>query len=366
MDKTKPNPQRVTRFIRAFEDASGIAVTSSAYPRSQGKNGRSEPDLHLRVPTEGGEIDIVAMVRREGYPRDIRDAVWRLEEFQRLHTDGKSMIPMVIAEHLSPGARELLRSRNIGYFDASESLFLKYRQWLINIDRPDQPARLRRAASLFTGAREQVIHALLWSTVQTQAKWLNGLELAQLAETSTYTVSLTLQELQRMEWVESEGSGRNLRRRLTEPGKLLDAWADSWRTRTEAKSRWYVYPPKPQILLSHLSEKIHEHGLDDWAYTGESAANAMAPLLTGTDTAEIVVPPGRADLYAELMGLQSAEKGSNVTLVERRGASLILQQSRAEDSSRFVSPFILYLDLQDGRGRRKELASHLRSTILKI
>lgn len=366
MYKSNSNPQRVKSFIKAFQDASGTVVTSWDFPQSRDRNGVSEPDVHVRVPTEEGEIGIVAMVKGEGYPRDIRDAVWRLEEFQRSHSDGKSMIPMVIAEHLSPGARELLRSRNIGYFDASESLFLKYRQWLINIDRPDKPAKQRRAASLFIGAREQVIHALLWSTVRTETIWHTGLELARLADTSTYTVSLTLQELERMEWVESEGSGRNLRRRLTEPGKLLDAWADSWRSRKEARSRWYMYTAKPQLLLSHLNEQIQKNGLTDWAYTGEAAANIMAPLLTGTDTVDIIIPPGRSGLYAELMGLKSAEKGSNVTLLERSGASLILQDTHPEHPFRFASPFIMYLDLLDGRGRHKELASHLRATILKI
>lgn len=365
MDKTSPNSQRVESFIKAFEDALGSVVIVLDYPRNQNKTSGAEPDVRMRVPTQDGEIDIVAVVKGEGYPRDIRDAVWRLEDAQRI-LPGKSLVPMVIAEHLSPGARELLRSRNIGYFDASESLFLKYRQWFIHIDRPTKPSQQRRAASLFTGAREQVIHALLWSTVKAKNLWHTGLELAQLANTSTYTVSLTLQELERLEWVESDGSGKHLRRRLTEPGMLLGAWADSWRTRKEVKSRWYLYSPKPHLLLSQLAEAMQKHDLHDWAFTGESAANVMAPLLTGTDTADIIVPPGKAEHYADLLELKSTEKGANVTLVERSGASVMLRDTHPEYPAHFASPFIMYLDLQDGRARHKELATHLRSTILKI
>jgi hypothetical protein len=49
--------------------------------------------------------------------------------------------------------------------------------------------------------------------------------------------------------------------------------------------------------------------------------------------------------------------------VEREGASLQFREQYSGDSSYFASPFILYLDLLDGRGRNKELAQHLRKKL---
>jgi len=48
---------------------------------------------------------------------------------------------------------------------------------------------------------------------------------------------------------------------------------------------------------------------------------------------------------------------------ERGGASLLFQDRHPEYPSYFASPFILYLDLLDGRGRNKELAQHVREKL---
>ncbi|MFD2274627.1 hypothetical protein ACFS07_35600 [Undibacterium arcticum] len=287
----------------------------------QRPDGKHQLDLLLRVDSPAGERFLAVEMLRQGYPRDIRNAIWQLEEYRLSVKDALRPIPIVVAEFLSAGAREILRERNIGFFDASGSLFLRHKHWLINIDRPAKPARPRRAAALFTGAREQVVHALL----QSHHRWLTGIEIASLAETSPYTVSLTMQELERLEMVESEGSGKNLRRRLTQPSELFfDAWIVAWSARKETKTRWYSYTPNPKTLLLTLTEKLRTgKKLADWSFTGPAAANVLAPLLTNVETAEVIVPPGKTHRYAEALGLERVDKGSNVTLIERTGASTL-------------------------------------------
>lgn len=360
-----PDDSLIEHFIETFEGATGAEISGerSVEVPFQRPDGMHRLDLLLRMQRASGETLLAVELLRAGYPRDVRNAVWQLEEFRLSGEEARSVAPIVIAEHLSPGAREILRERQIGYFDASGSLFLKHGEWLINIERTAKPAAPRRAGALFTGAKEQVVHALLHSGQQ----WLTGLEVAGLAETSPYTVSLTLKELERQEWVESEGGGRTLRRRLAQPGRLLDAWAEAWRKRDEHRTRWYAYAPNPNALLLMLAEKLEQAQLPGWAFTGAVAANVLAPLLTSVEIAEAIVPPGRASGYAAAMGLTQVDQGSNVVLVEREGASLLFRRELPGASPSWcASPFIQYLDLQNGRGRSKELASHLRAEILKV
>lgn len=361
---SEPNAPLVDHFIQAFEAASKARVSQERqfevpFERA---GGARRLDLLLRVDSPHEDLYLAVEMIREGYPRDVRNAVWQLEEYRLASDHGSRVVPVVLAEHLSTGARESLRERNVAYFDASGSLYLNHGQWLINIERAGKPAPPRRAGSLFTDAREQVVHALL----QSKQAWLSGQEVAKSAETSTYTVSLTMQELERLEWVESQGSGRNLRRRLAQPGKLLDAWSEAWRKRKESRTRWYMYTPNPNNLLLAITDKLHRTNPSGWAFTGTAAANVLAPLLTGIDTAEVIIPPGNTDRYVDAMALKQADKGSNVILVERSGASLLFCQEHPEFPSWFASPFIQYLDLLDGRGRNKELAAHVREVILKI
>lgn len=358
------NEPLVEQFVQAFEEASKSRVSQERrfevpFERA---GGARRLDLLLRVEGPHEDLYLAVEMIREGYPRDVRNAVWQLDEYRLASEQVARVVPVVLAEHLSSGARESLRERNVGYFDASGSLYVNHGQWLINIERAAKPAPPRRAGSLFTGAREQVVHALL----QSKQGWLTGQELASSAETSTYTVSLTMQELERLEWVEPQGSGRNLRRRLVQPGKLLDAWSEAWRKRKESRTRWYVYMPNPNNVLLALTDKLEHARLSGWAFTGTAAANALAPLLTSVDTAEVIIPPGHTERYADAMALKKADRGSNVILVERSGASTLFCQQHPEYPSWFASPFIQYLDLQDGRGRNKELAAHLRETVLKV
>jgi hypothetical protein len=117
---------------------------------------------------------------------------------------------------------------------------------------------------------------------------------------------------------------------------------------------------RPNLLLSQLTHRIDEAGVSfDWAFTGTAAANVYAPLLTSVDTVEIIVRPGHAEQLAKSLRLKPADQGANITLVERDGASLLFRDSHPDYSSYFSSPFILYLDLLDGRGRNKELAQHV-------
>ncbi|MBI6574733.1 type IV toxin-antitoxin system AbiEi family antitoxin [Pseudomonas viridiflava] len=318
----------------------------------------SEPDALIEIQTPYKTLMVYVEVKRDVYPRDIRGAVWSLNKYMRYQNHSHDAIGMLAAGSLSPGARAELKAENIAFFDLGGSLHLRHETWLISINKP--PKRLKnysRSIDLFTDARGSVVHALLMHA----NAWLTGAELAEQAETSSYTCSLVLQELTLREWVESSGGGPSKRRMLIRPEKLLDAWAEKWQERKEKQTKWYTFVENPSHMLEHLADRIDRARVDfPWAFTGAAAANVVAPLLTGTDGAQIIVPKGYAEKMADVLGLKPVSKGANVTLIEREPASL-LYSNRYPDFPGFIaSKCILYLDLLDGRGRNKELAEHIR------
>ena len=68
---------------------------------------------------------------------------------------------MLIAESLSPGAKEMLRAERIGYFDSGGSLFVPAAGAYIYIDKPAPKTLEKSVRSLFSGRRAQVLYALL-------------------------------------------------------------------------------------------------------------------------------------------------------------------------------------------------------------
>lgn len=324
-------------------------------------------DALVKTTTPAGDACILAIeMKRVAYPRDVRMAISHLVDYRAAAPHDTQVELCLVADTISPGSREALRNAGINYYDRSGTLYFRHRTWLVNIDRaPIRPAR-KMDIALFSGAREQVVHALLehWYRNPDEG-YISGAELSLLAQTSTYTVSSTMQALEHLDFVESKGSGPSQRRRLREPAMLLDAWAEEWTRRREVKTRWYAYAQKGNIT-DRVIEGCIRHARQEWALTGAAAANAIVPRLTNVDRVEVIVQPGQAAQLASAMGLSQADKGANIVMIERTGASfLFLAEHPERPHSRFVGRFIQYLDLLNGYGRNKELAEEFRKQALE-
>lgn len=356
-------------FTRTLRSTTGFHAGHETFEVPFGdRRQNAQLDALLETTTPDGRTCVLAIeMKRIAYPRDVRMAISHLMAYRTTAPHDTQVELCLVAETISPGSRDALRKAGINYYDQSGTLYFRHQTWLVDIERaPLRPARKKEIA-LFSGAREQVIHALLhhWYSKHDEG-YLSGSELALLAQTSTYTVSSTMQALEQLDFVESKGAGPSQRRRLRDPAALLDAWAEEWSRRREVKTRWYTYAHKGNIT-DQVIDGFVEHAQQEWALTGAAAANAIVPRLTNVDRVEVIIQPGEAEQLASAMGLSQAEKGANVVMIERTGASfLFLHEHPERTRSHFASRFIQYLDLLNGYGRNKELADEFRKLALKI
>lgn len=358
----------LNRFVTELRDATSIALVRQELEVRVGVDDskvRLDARLSMSLPS-GDEVELAVEVIRAGYPRDVRMAAHRLHLYQAARPD--SAVPAelcILADYLSPGSRKDLQQAGINYYDSTGSMHFRHRTYLVVIHRELRNHKPRRPAKLFSGAREQVVHALLEHWRQTDGdEYIAGAELAERAQTSAYTVSLTMQELDREDLVETTGKGPAQRRRVSNAAGLLDAWAAEWTSRREPVTRWYTYTSRSSPTDMVLHELAGRQG---WALTGAAAANAVVPHLTNVDRVQVIVPPGQAEAWARDLKLQQVDKGANIIFVEREGASLMFLDEHPERPGlRFASRFIQYLDLLDGYGRNKELAAEFRRSALKI
>jgi hypothetical protein len=355
-------------FLEAAKRLAKVEVVSVQEDVSyETESGRAGMDAKVQVRLPGGdECSLAVEVLRYGYPRDVRLAVERLHQCEMAAEDMGSVQSVIVADTLSPGSRKALRQAGFSFFDSSGTLHFHKGNVLVDVDRAPEDRRPRVVGSLFTSAREQVAHALLHHWASTEGReFITGGELAAKSETSPYTVSLVMQEMEHQDWVQSQGSGPLKRRRLRDAAALLGAWAEAWKARKENRSRWFAFVPRRGGPLDYVLEQLA--GQEDWAVTGAAAANTIRPHLTQVDRVDLVVKPGRTEEIAKRLKLGPAERGSNIVIVERAGASWMFMDGHPErPGSKFVSRFIQYLDLLNGVGRNKELAREYRRAVLKI
>ena len=317
--------------------------------------GPGAADLLLTIPVDGETVKVVVEVKRNAFPRDIEWARVQLEGLAR--ADRTIDQTMLWAESLSEGARKSLEDMGIGYFDGSGSLCLTLRNKQILIDRPPIKPLWRDVGTIFTPERAKVLHALLlgWKD------WRTGVDLVEASGASPNTVSVLLRELEKRGMIQSEGNGRSVRRKLVEPEALLDAWASHWSEGKPRKTRWFAFAQNPANLALRLAEELLQDP-DEWAFTGQYAANCVRPLLTAVNGFDIIVPVGMAGAFAESLELKRADKGFNVTLHECEDFALQHRIQLPDRHGFFASPVIQYLELANEGGRSKELANELKNS----
>ena len=352
MAHASPVEQRlVERFVHELGALPDVRIADS---REFAAMVSRSTNLAIALTVAGNPITLDVVVRKAAYPRDARVLVAQF--VSRSRENSRGVVPFLIAESLSSGAKELLQSHRIGYFDSGGSMFLPAPNAFVLIDRPAPKQLEKTIRSMFVGRRAQVLHALL--TDSRSGFGVNSL--AERALVAASTVSDVFAELERLDWLESRGHGPNKLRHLREPAALLDAWATDYAQATPQKThRFYVPGLKSDALIEHLSGSLGAREIE-YALSYEAAAQRYAPFLSSISQVHIrLLPNALTDAALGELDARVVAEGANLTVIETKAEGDLLFRQQI-DGVWLASPVQVYLDLQRGEGRSKELATHLR------
>jgi hypothetical protein len=319
-----------------------------------GQNVDAEIDFRI----EDRSFRLLIEVKKSVFPRDVRDILWQFGKYgdqEQQHHNGP-LVPLLAAESISTGAKELLRNKLVGYYDTGGSLFIPSREVFIYIDKaPPQPLE-KAVRTLFKGKRAQVLQALLHDS----RKWFGVKELAELAKASPSTTSETLTALERFEWIDSKGQGPSKERRLVQPGALLDEWKKQvLASRPTLARRYYVSGTDLEELTSRIAGACEAHKVE-YAITQEVAAQRYAPFLSSISRVACRMAPGRAaDAVLSELSARVVTEGANLIVIETNSQAEFLFKNRI-DSVWLAGPVQVYLDLLRAGGRAPDMAEHLR------
>lgn len=316
-------------------------------------------DAEIDFTAGGKRYLLLVEVKKSVYPRDAQQGLWQLARYMGAGRSErkKQVVPLLAAESISPGAKDLLKSENCGYFDTGGSLFIPARGAYIYIEKPPPKTLQKTVRGLFRGKRSHVLHALLIR----HDEWFGVKELAEIAEVSPATASETLSALERFEWLTVRGQGPSKERRLADPGALLDEWQKQTlaATRKQPNRRFFVSASGANAIAHRFADICEQLGLN-YALTEQSAAQAYAPFLTSVSrvTCRLAYGSRVTELYAEL-GATPVNEGANLNVIETRSQGEFLFRERV-GLLWLASPVQVYLDLLRSGGRGKEMAEHLR------
>jgi hypothetical protein len=324
------------------------------------------------IPLDGKKVDakvdlrvaersfiLLIEVKKSVYPRDVDQILWQVSKYAdqaQARDRNKTFVPLLAAESISTGAKELLRNELVGYYDTGGSLFIPARGAFIYVDKPPPQSLERAVRTLFKGKRSQVFQALLHK----RDTWFSVKDLAELAKASPATTSETLAALERFDWIETRGQGPSKERRLTQPSALLDEWKKQvFAGRPLPIRRYYVPDSNPEDLANRFAQTCEAHGVE-YALTQEAAAQLYAPFLSNVSRVAFRMVPSRdGDMILGELHARVVTEGVNLIVIETKSQGEFLFKEHI-GSVWLANSVQVYLDLLSHGGRAQEMAEHLR------
>lgn len=355
-ESTLTERELIARLVDALRELPEVEADLAQEPAAQHSDRGYDAQVDLHVA--GKPFVLLLEAKKVVFPRDVRQVIWQLRAASHGRPTGQreNPLPLLVAESISPGAKELLRSERVGYYDSGGSLYLPAPGAYLYIDKPPPKALAKSVRTLFTGRRAQVLHALL---VRHQ-KWFGVTELAQQATVSPATASQVLTELERFDWLVARGQGPGKERHLREPAALLDAWAKQLATiRPSPVRRYYVPGTKADTLATRIGQVFDAHEVQ-YAISHEAAAQRYAPFISHVSQVRVrVLIGGNADAAIGDLDARVVNEGANLGVIEAKSSGELLFREQI-DGLWLASPIQIYLDLLRGEGRSKEMAEHFR------
>ena len=344
-------------FLEALRELPEVQAEVSGTEQPGGRDQGHDAQVDLRVGRKA--VTLLIEMKKDVYPRDVRQILWRLRDSARRwpHAGQQREAPFfLIARSISPGAKELLRNEQVGYYDSGGSLFLPAVNIYVYVDKPPPKSLSRSIRSVFSGRRAQVLHAVLMR----HREWFGVKDIADQARVSPATASQVLTELEKFEWVVSRGLGPGKERHLQEPGALLDAWVNQQAVmRPLFMRRYFVPSARAEGLVERLAEVCAEWKAE-YAITHEAAGQRYAPYLSTVAQVRCRLLDGpAADRALRALDARFVDQGANLAVIEVKSPGELLFRESV-NGIWLAGAVQVYLDLMRSEGRAREMAKHLR------
>ncbi|HTW98163.1 MAG TPA: type IV toxin-antitoxin system AbiEi family antitoxin [Acidimicrobiales bacterium] len=178
-------------------------------------------------------------------------------------------------------------------------------------------------------------------------------------------VTNTLARLERRGLLErpSPGRGRGVARRLADPDKLIDEYADAardFRMKQRVVRLHRLWTDPLAALASEIGPAFGETGAR-WAVSGAAASTLLAPYLSDVNVLDLYVERdlfSNPDELGDVIGARIVDKGHRLEVRELPTPSS--EAGPKIGNVQVALPARVYADLMSSGGRFAEAAHHLR------
>jgi hypothetical protein len=309
------------------------------------------PDLIARVRIGRISRTLVINVKAKGEPRYAKMAITTLSG----QTDSlPRAYPVFASAFVSERARRVCRREGVGYVDLVGNVYLRFDSVLVDrVSAESRPRERRGAKQLFAPKATRVVRDLL-------VNWGEPSRITDLAERcgmSPGGVYWVVSLLEDRGYAERDERKRVV---LTQPGELLDAWAEGWSMDRNRRRPFFSLERTPDLIMRSLAEAARGTGTR-YAFTLLAGASMVAPYVRFEDVWVYVAEEEAG--WGRGLDLQPVDGGGNLVLLDPYDTG-VLSHLQEVNGKNVVSNVQLYVDLYNHPGRGREQAEFLRERVL--
>ena len=334
--------------VRVLREVPGVVVEPT-------QPGDRRADILVRA----GDVTAVVEVKAQRVTNAA--AARQLADYARHLPEGTHLL--LVARSTTAEARQLLEDAGVAVIDglgnmrvALPGLFLWTEGRPVGRDAGtvtgEPPVKL-------TGRAGVAAQALLCAP---QREWRVN-DLADEARISTALAHRVLARLEREDLVAAEGAGPRRTRHVTNPGALLDLWAEEMRDRKVKQVRAFRLARDARAQAKELSRALDEAGVNH-AVTGAAGAVRLAPFVTAIPVTDVWVSENTPlESAAIAAGADVVTEGHNVLLRQADGDGALVFRDKVEGVWT-TNRFRLFYDLRHDPRRGREQADRLREEVI--
>jgi Transcriptional regulator, AbiEi antitoxin, Type IV TA system len=261
-------------------------------------------------------------------------------------------IPLLVVPYMSKAGAQAAEDAGVNWLDLAGNASIRAENLRVWVQGRPNPYRSRgRPSSPFAPRSARVTRVLLLDP----SRWWRQKDLVGATGLDDGTVSRVVRRLDEERLLETHG--REVRPR--DPGLLLDAWAEDYRSDRHDvvaghKSGMGIEVAR-EVAQRLTEEEVHH------AFTGLSAAWAIDRF--ARFRLNTVYVEGNPRDAADVLGVRVSERGANLQIVGPDDVGVFAGERQWDDLN-CVSPAQVYLDLLHLPERADEAARHLRATHL--
>jgi Transcriptional regulator, AbiEi antitoxin, Type IV TA system len=288
-------------------------------------------------------------------------AAQQLAAYARVMPRGTHLL--LVARTTTAAARQMLEDAGIGVIDTAGNIRIELPGLFLRTEGGHKAPPARDTAGgppvKLTGKAGVAAQALL---LDVGRQW-QVRDLAGQAGVSAGLAHRVFTRLEHEHLVGVHGAGPQKTRRLTNPGALLDLWAEEVRDRGATQLHGFRLSRDPGAQARTLSSLLAESKIDH-AITGAAAAAGLASFITAIPVTNIWISETVAlDDVAVATGVEPVSEGHNVVLRQAADDTALVFRRQVENVW-VANPFRVYFDLRQDPRRGREQADRLRVEVI--